>query len=124
MNCTPFLQYGPHHDLAESSTRISGGFTGFQDARKFCFDPIGFATGHPMLHVSLHRHPETSLEVVEETLLILQESQYYFLLELVDSYFCCGNLHGLEHRNKFVYLIVMLQLIVSFSCNMVFMMIR
>ena len=26
-----------------------------------------------------------SLEAVEETLLILQESQYYFLLELVDA---------------------------------------
>ena len=26
-----------------------------------------------------------SLELVEETLLILQESQYYFLLELVDA---------------------------------------
>ena len=26
-----------------------------------------------------------SLEVVEETLLILQESQFYFLLELVDA---------------------------------------
>ena len=26
-----------------------------------------------------------SLEVLEETLLILQESQYYFLLELVDA---------------------------------------
>ena len=27
--------------------------------------------------LSLHPHPEVSLEVVEETLLILQESQYY-----------------------------------------------
>ena len=36
-------------------------------------------------HLSLHRHPEVSLEVVEETLLILQESQDYFLLELVDA---------------------------------------
>ena len=36
-------------------------------------------------HLSLHRHPEMSLEVVEETLLILQESQYYSLLELVDA---------------------------------------
>ena len=34
---------------------------------------------------SVHRQPETNLEVVEETLLILQESQYYFLLELVDT---------------------------------------
>ena len=34
----------------------------------------------------LHRHPEMSLEVVvEETLLILQESQRDFLLELVDA---------------------------------------
>ena len=34
-------------------------------------------------HLSLHRHPETSREVVEETLLILQENQGDFLLELV-----------------------------------------
>ena len=33
-------------------------------------------------HLSLHRHPEVSLEVVEETLLILQENQGDFLLEL------------------------------------------
>ena len=36
-------------------------------------------------HLSLHRHPEMSREVVEETLLILQEGQYYSLLELVDA---------------------------------------
>ena len=30
-----------------------------------------------------HRHPEASHEVVEETFLILQESQCYSLLELV-----------------------------------------
>ena len=36
-------------------------------------------------HVSLLRHPGTNLEVVEETLLILQEIKYYFLLELVDA---------------------------------------
>ena len=36
-------------------------------------------------HLSLHRHPQTSLEMVEETLLILQESQCDFLLELVDA---------------------------------------
>ena len=35
--------------------------------------------------LSLLRHPEVSREIVEETLLILQESQYYFLLELVDA---------------------------------------
>ena len=34
-------------------------------------------------HLSLHRHPEMSLEVVEETLLILQENQGDFLLDLV-----------------------------------------
>ena len=34
-------------------------------------------------HLSLHRHPETSREVVEETLLIVQENQDDFLLELV-----------------------------------------
>ena len=33
----------------------------------------------------LHRHLEVSRDVVEETLLILQESQYYSLLELVDA---------------------------------------
>ena len=33
-------------------------------------------------HLSLHPHPEMSREVVEETLLILQESQYYSLLDL------------------------------------------
>ena len=36
-------------------------------------------------HLSLHRHPEMSREGVEETLLILQESQYYSLLEWVDA---------------------------------------
>ena len=33
----------------------------------------------------LHGHPEVSREVVEEILLILQESQYYSFLELVDA---------------------------------------
>ena len=33
---------------------------------------------------SLHRHPEMSLEVVEETLMILQENLRVFLLELGD----------------------------------------
>ena len=36
-------------------------------------------------HLSLHRHPEVSLEVVEETLLVLQENQDYSLLKLVDA---------------------------------------
>ena len=36
-------------------------------------------------HELLHRHQETSLEVVEETLLTLQENQRDFLLELDDS---------------------------------------
>ena len=35
-------------------------------------------------HLSLPRHPETSLTMMEEILLILQENQYNFLLELVD----------------------------------------
>ena len=35
-------------------------------------------------HLSLHRHPEVSHEVVEETLLILQENPFDFLLELDD----------------------------------------
>ena len=35
--------------------------------------------------LSLHRHPEMSREVVEETLLILQENLYYSLLEGVDA---------------------------------------
>ena len=38
--------------------------------------------------------------------------------------FCCGNLHGLRHRNKFVYQIATLQWIVTLSCNMVLMTIR
>ena len=33
-------------------------------------------------HLLLHRHPELSREEVEETLLILQENQRDFLLEL------------------------------------------
>ena len=43
---------------------------------------------------------------------------------LVHCCLCCGNFHGLGHRNKFVNQIVMLQWIVSFSCNKVFMMSR
>ena len=35
--------------------------------------------------------------------------------------FCCGNLHGLRHRNKFVNHILMLQWIVTLSCNVVLM---
>ena len=38
----------------------------------------------PKSHLSLYRHPEVSLEVVEETLLILQENPFDFLLELGD----------------------------------------
>ena len=37
------------------------------------------------IHFLLHQHPDMSLEVVEETLLILQVSQYYSLLKLVDA---------------------------------------
>ena len=44
-------------------------------------DPIPLATRN---RLSLHRHPEMSHEVVEETLLILQENQRDFLLELDD----------------------------------------
>ena len=36
-------------------------------------------------HLSLHRHPEMSLEVVEETPLIIQENPFDLLLELVDA---------------------------------------
>ena len=43
---------------------------------------------------------------------------------LIHCCLCCKNFHGLEHRNKFVYQIEMLQWIVPFSCNMVFTMIR
>ena len=39
----------------------------------------------PKIVYRLNGIPEVSREVVEETLLILQESQYYFLLELVDA---------------------------------------
>ena len=45
-------------------------------------DPIPPATKN---RLSLHRHPETSVDVVKETVLILQERQYYSLLELVDA---------------------------------------
>ena len=43
---------------------------------------------------------------------------------LVHCCLCCKHFHGLVHKNKFVNQNVMLQWIVSFSCNMVFMMIR
>ena len=39
----------------------------------------------PKIRLSLHRHPEVSHEVVEETLLILQENQSDFLLELDEA---------------------------------------
>ena len=35
-----------------------------------------------MSHLSLHRHPEVSLEVIDGTLLMLQENPSDFLLEL------------------------------------------
>ena len=38
-----------------------------------------------IIRLSLHRQPEMSREVVEETLLILQESQCHSLLEVVDG---------------------------------------
>ena len=45
--------------------------------------PLNKVSWHgPKSHLSLHRHPETSREVVEETLLILQENPFDFLLEL------------------------------------------
>ena len=34
--------------------------------------------------------------------------------------FCCRNFHSLRHRNKFVNQIIMLQWILTFSCNMIF----
>ena len=53
-------------------------------------------------HLSLHRHPETSLEVVEETLLILQENPCDFLLEMVaekiNSPFSTGNITSFALR--------------------------
>ena len=49
------------------------------------------------------------------------ENLFKFLPLFIHCGFCCGYLHGLRHRNKFVYQIVMLQWIVSLSCNMVLM---
>ena len=43
---------------------------------------------------------------------------------LIHCCFCCWNLHGLRHGNKFVYQIKMLQWVVHLSCNMVLMKIR
>ena len=47
-----------------------------------------------------------------------------FSHSLSTAAFAAGIFHGLVHRHKFVYQIVMLRWIVSFSCNMVLMMIR
>ena len=47
-----------------------------------------------------------------------------FSQSFVHCCFCCRNFHGLVHRNIFVNQIVMLLWIVSYSCNMVLMMIR
>ena len=44
---------------------------------------------------------------------------FKFLLFFIHCCFCCGYLHCLRHRNKFLYHIVMLSWIVTFSCNMV-----
>ena len=43
---------------------------------------------------------------------------------LVHCCFCCGNFHSLRHGNEFVNRIVMLQWIVTSSCNMVFVVVR
>ena len=43
---------------------------------------------------------------------------------LVHCCLCCRNFHGLGHGKRFVYQMVMFLWIVSFSCNMVFMMSR
>ena len=43
---------------------------------------------------------------------------------LVHCCFRCRNFHGLRHRNKLVNQIVVLQWILTFSCNMVFVMMR
>ena len=47
-----------------------------------------------------------------------------FSHSLYTAAFCCGYLHCLRHRNKFVYQIVMLQWNVPFSCNKVLMIFR
>ena len=39
---------------------------------------------------------------------------------LVHCCFCCRNFHSLRHMNKFVNQIVILQWILTFSCNMIF----
>ena len=46
---------------------------------------------------------------------------FQFLPFFIHWCFCCGYLHCLRHRNKFVYQIVMLQWLVTSSCNMVLM---
>ena len=49
---------------------------------------------------------------------------FQFFPFLVHCNFCCEYHHGLKHKKKLVYQIIMLQWIVPFSCNMVFMIIR
>ena len=62
--------------------------TQVRDPRESAAACFGHAQGDSITlatrsHLSLHRHPETSREVVVEILLILQENQGDFLLELV-----------------------------------------
>ena len=48
---------------------------------------------------------------------------FKFLPFFIHCCFCCVNLHGLRHKNNFVYQILMLQWIVPLSCNMTLMII-
>ena len=58
---------------------------------------------------------------VSDSCYVPRRSLFKFLPFFNHCCFCCGYLHLLRQRNKFVYQIVMLQWIVPSSCNMVLM---
>ena len=58
------------------------------------------------------------------TFVIPRRNLFKFLPFFIHCCLCCGYLHCLRHRNKFVYQIVMLQWIVPFSCNLILMIFR
>ena len=53
----------------------------------------------------LHRSPLFTSDLRQ----VPRRNLFKFLPSFIHCCFCCGNLHGLRHRNKFVYQIVMLQ---------------
>ena len=92
-----------------------------------------FGALSPIQHSLNHRCPSVRQnELLRPSSLLHRSLLSYFWLSSgstsnfshVHCCLCCWIFHGLVHRNKFVYQIVMLQWIVSFSCNMVSMMIR